>query len=320
MACLGEPYSRWYTEMTDPDAVKNEAPPPQPPRPHGQSSSQVEADELYARQLAQRYGSAGAYEARTSSRGYSGLGDNEAEHSFIDDDLPVIRDNLRKGFLDTQTKFNGWFSNFRKRIEEEFNDGGDGAPHAGQGPGSGPARPSGDYDADHRVLGDDFAGMKLSRGGMWPLNKVKCHGKTDILPGPALRTSSNQAPYRQHSNSPRPGDSRRVNFKEPSEEVNMYDSSPKVPPKDAPPKQGKTSKWQPLAEVEPAPMGEMDPFSLGDSDEEKDGKDKTKDSKETREAGSDDNERLRKAAAEAMSDSLVEPSGQESDDKGSHAG
>lgn len=33
---------------------------------------------------------------------------------------------------------------------------------------------------------------------------------------------------------------------------------------------GKPSKWQPLSTVEPSPVAENDPFSLGDSDDEKD--------------------------------------------------
>jgi hypothetical protein len=64
----------------------------------------------------------------------------------------------------------------------------------------------------------------------------------------------------------------------------------------------KASKWQPLSPVEPNPIADNDPFSLGDSEDEKDVKDKvSKDGK-----GDDDAERLRKAAAEAMNDSLVE--------------
>ena len=117
--------------MTDPDAVKNEpeeVPPPQPPRPEGRAQmSQVEADELYARQLAEHYDNVGAYEARVSNRtrnagqpqGWEG---DEREHSFIDDDLPVIRENLRKGFLDTQTKVNGWITGLRKKIEDSFDE------------------------------------------------------------------------------------------------------------------------------------------------------------------------------------------------------
>lgn len=84
----------------------------------------------------------------------------------------------------------------------------------------------------------------------------------------------------------------------------MYDASPTVPAKDTPATSGKSSKWQPLSAVEPNPITDNDPFSLGDSEDEKEvGKGiKTKDTK------ADDPERLKKAAAEAMADNLVEPS------------
>lgn len=165
--------------MTDPNAVRNEpedVPPPQPPRPRGREQmSQVEADELYARQLAEHYDNVGEYEARTSSRNRSSrhnhdLMDDEREHSFMDDDLPVIRENLRKGFLDTQTKVNSWITNLRKRIEDTFDESEEntqtpGQPIRRQGE---PSRRSGDYDrydADPQLLGDDLAGMKLSADG-----------------------------------------------------------------------------------------------------------------------------------------------------------
>lgn len=165
--------------MTDPDAVKNEpevVPPPQPPRPQGRPQmSQVEADELYARQLAERYENSGAYEARTSSRSRNpgsshGWDGDDREHSFIDDDLPAIRENLRKGFLDTQTKVNGWITNIRKKLEESFDETEEDAQHPGLPPRrhGETSRRSGDYeryDADPQVLSDDFAGIKLSSDG-----------------------------------------------------------------------------------------------------------------------------------------------------------
>lgn len=169
--------------MTDPDAAKNETeddvPPPQPPRPQGRAQmSQLEADELYARQLAEHYDNVGAYESRTANRGYNdgrprqgqNEWDDDREHSFIDDDLPVIRENLRKGFLETQTKVNGWITNIKKKIEENFDESEEQTQRQGQPfhrPGES-SRRSGDYeryDADPQVLSDDFAGMKFSSDG-----------------------------------------------------------------------------------------------------------------------------------------------------------
>ena len=81
----------------------------------------------------------------------------------------MIRENLRKGFLDTQTKVNSWVQNLKKRLDGEPEAG-----PSGQGqPEENYARPrrsgdlgrrSGDrerYDADHRILNDDFASLEL---------------------------------------------------------------------------------------------------------------------------------------------------------------
>lgn len=60
---------------------------------------------------------------------------------------------------------------------------------------------------------------------------------------------------------------------------------------------GKSSKWQPLATVEPSPVAENDPFSLGDSDDEKETK--TKEQNTVPES-----DQLKQATAEAMSDEI----------------
>lgn len=291
-----EPAFNALLEMTDPDAVQNEpeeVPPQQPPRP---SRSQIEADELYARQLAEHYDNVGAYEARTSNRGGNGrtrsqpgFDEDEREHSFIDDDLPIIRENLRQGFVETQSKVNGWISMMKKKIEENFDESED----AGRSDGpqyrhGGPSNRSTDYDADPQVLSDDFAGMKFSSDG---------------TPAHNIRPMANTGVYRPPpSHSPR-ADGRRVGFKDEPEEIKMYDASPKLSPKGETPAAtgAKASKWQPLSSVEPDPITDNDPFSLGDSEDEGETKEKPKDGK------LDDAERLKKAAAEAMADSLVEP-------------
>lgn len=157
--------------MTDPDAARNEPAeeqaPPQPPRPQGQRQmSQLEADELYARQLAEHYDNVGNYEARTSNRQqprHRADAAEEREYSFMEDDLPVIRDNLRQGFKETQTTVNSWINTLKKRIEENFDESED-QQHHGQRPGE-PSRRSGDYDADPQVLSDDFAGMRFGADG-----------------------------------------------------------------------------------------------------------------------------------------------------------
>jgi hypothetical protein len=190
-----EPAFNALLEMTDPDAVKDdddELPPPPPPRPVAAAAGptatpldQLEADEQYARQLAEHYENAGAYEARTSSRGQgggmprgrqqTGLKPNELYddgHSFFDDDLPVIKESLRKGFMETQTKVNSWFTNIKKKLDEQFDENEaeqtvGGSAFIGR-PTRNQQRRSADYDrydADPELLSDDFAGMKFNNDG-----------------------------------------------------------------------------------------------------------------------------------------------------------
>ena len=175
--------------MSDPDAVREPTPPPQPPRPQAQRvgstpQSQLEADEQYARQLAEHYGGGWSNEPRHGSKGGMPRGrqqtglqpqeSNEENHSFMDDDLPVIKENLRKGFLETQSKVNGWITNLKKRIDGEEEEGEtpqgyNAGPNAQYGSRrSGDGRRSGDYnryDADPQVLSDDFAGIQLNSDG-----------------------------------------------------------------------------------------------------------------------------------------------------------
>ena len=79
----------------------------------------------------------------------------------------------------------------------------------------------------------------------------------------------------------------------PPEEIDIH--YPKSPSPQPPAGSAKSSKWQPLTAVDPNPVADHDPFSLGDSDDEEA---KKKDAKP------DDNGTLQKAAAEAMSEHI----------------
>ena len=79
----------------------------------------------------------------------------------------------------------------------------------------------------------------------------------------------------------------------PPEEIDVH--YPKSPSPQPPPGSAKSSKWQPLAAVDPNPVADHDPFSLGDSDDEEA---KKKDAKPK------DGEKVEKAAAEAMSEHI----------------
>ncbi|KAL4809746.1 hypothetical protein BDV18DRAFT_132704 [Aspergillus unguis] len=260
--------------MTDPNAsAQDDYAPPKPPRPSA-AQQQLEADELYARQLAEHYNRRAQprreeYEAYNRQRNV-GNGEQEREYNFFDDDLPVIRENIRKGFLDTQTKVSSWVQNLKKRIdgEEEEEEEEAGANPAARGytdENYGRPRRSGDlgrrsgdrerYDADPQVLSDDFSALELR--------------DSEAPPARPPRPLANSALHKNPSPSP---DRRKVSFQEgpPTEIGNLYDASESA--KRQSPAGGKPSKWQPLSTVEPSPVVENDPFSLGDSDDEKDTK------------------------------------------------
>ena len=84
----------------------------------------------------------------------------------------MIKENIRRTFLETQSKVNKWVSDFKKRIdgEEPAEASNDGARYDPKGYSrrlsqqSYGVRRSGDrdrYDADPQVLGDDFAALEL---------------------------------------------------------------------------------------------------------------------------------------------------------------
>ncbi|KAL8674966.1 MAG: hypothetical protein Q9168_000669 [Polycauliona sp. 1 TL-2023] len=224
--------------MSDPDAQTDEAaPPPQPPRkptvPTSTEKSQLAADEQYARQLAEHYNTSATYGApRNDLRGRSNPSmsgpqragsrqylesEDERERSFIDDDLPVIRDNIRKGFLETQAKVNSWVTNFKKKIDGEDDD--------------------------------EFPPPRKSSR---PL------ANPDLFKPTPARPSSNSG--------------RRVSFQDgPPEEIGIQQrptSPPDLTKKPLSSTGAKSSKWQPLASLDPDPVADHDPFSLGDSDDD----------------------------------------------------
>ncbi|KAI2670071.1 hypothetical protein DTO006G1_6293 [Penicillium roqueforti] len=268
-----EPAFNALLGMTDPKAQEEMAPPPKPPRPSQQSTAaqrQLEADEMYARQLSEHYNAAGrrapppGWESDPRYQRPRGSEESEErEYSFFDDDLPVIRENLRKGFLETQSKVNSWVTNLKKRIdgedldEEPSHNQRETPVHARPRRSGDMGRRSGDrerYDADPKVLGDDFSALELRDGEAPP-------------PRPPRPGRPNSKP----SASPSP-DRRKVSFQDgpPVEIDNLYDAS--TPSKRLSSTGNKASKWQPLSTVEPSPVAENDPFSLGDSDDEKETK------------------------------------------------
>lgn len=368
-----EPAFNALLGMSDPDSQREPEPPAKPPRPSqqpGQTStklSQMEADELYARQLAEHYdssrtnqrrGSGGRFNehlqgSRVGRPGASPNPDDVPWRSFVDgkplqfgqlfekpiqlipmtDDLPEIRDNIRKGFQETQKTVNSWISAFKKNFDGEDEDDPQYRPAQPPRPGqqgahypaSGgyPNRRSGDmrrsadmqrYDADPQLIGDDFSRLELRDGEAPP----RTSGRP--LANPNLFRSGANDPERR----PSPGGNRKVSFQDgPPEEIqDMYSSSTTKPSTitttSAPSSGGKASKWQPLSTVDPSPVADNDPFSLGDSDEEKDAKpislkdDEVAASTGTstaeeagKKATTEEDERVKKATDEAIKESIA---------------
>lgn len=85
----------------------------------------------------------------------------------------MIRENLRKGFLETQSKVNSWVTNLKKRIdgedldEEPSHNQRETPVHARPRRSGDMGRRSGDrerYDADPQVFSDDFSALELRDG------------------------------------------------------------------------------------------------------------------------------------------------------------
>ena len=89
------------------------------------------------------------------------------------EELPILKDNIKKGFLETQSTVNKWVTSLKKKIDGEDDDDFQGRPpqqgypaqqQYGGRRSSEYRRRSADrerYDADPQVLGDDFAGLQM---------------------------------------------------------------------------------------------------------------------------------------------------------------
>ncbi|KAI9794826.1 MAG: ubiquitin-binding protein cue5 [Peltula sp. TS41687] len=318
-----EPAFNALLGMSDPDALKEPTPPPQPvrssqPLPVSDNTvtstpqNQLEADELYARQLAEHYSGGASHGQQQQTRRSvnrdpplpprkreTGLKPNEQyeeEHSFLDDDLPVIKENIKRTFFETQSKVNRWVADLRKKIDGEdepsnpgYNTSRPQQPSYGSRRSGDLGRRSGErvrYDADPKVLGDDLSGLELRD------DDDDDDDDDEIPPRQPPRPLANPNLFKSSSPSPSAADSRKVSFRSGTpEEIRPGSKSSAMG--------GKPSKWEPLSTVDPAPMADNDPFSLGDSDDEREMK-----TKQTK--SDDDPSSMQHAAAEAMADNIEE--------------
>lgn len=199
----------------------------------------------------------------------------------------MIKENIRKGFLETQSKVNRWVADLKKKIDGELAS--PELPPTQHDPRTGSSRggPSGysSYDADPRVLSDDFAHLELrdssrEEGEAAEEFLVFRHqfANGDLVPPRRPpRPVANPNLFQSSTTAGNTTGQRKVSFQDVHDDDDLYRApSPRRSPTapavvNAPAKQPSptASKWQPLKSVEPTPL-DGDPFSLGDSDDEKD--------------------------------------------------
>ncbi|KAI5857107.1 hypothetical protein BZA05DRAFT_428681 [Tricharina praecox] len=300
-----EPAFNALLSMSDPSAVVEEAPPPQPPRPRAQQhtststpQNQLDADALYARQLQEHFGApaprqhlnAGMGGVRRANTGGKQplrrhpndesddeyyTNDDRDRPSFFEEDLPVIKENIKKGFLETQAKVTGWFDEFRKKIDgEDQPEGSMGRAHGEQSP---PQRTSGQYartgNRRQYGAGGSYDAPRRSRDGYDADPKVLSDDFTHL----SLKDNTESAPRRPKANpnlfQPSATTGRRVSFEDRPTMIDSTNDDDLYRPASATGNRSSpagNSKWEPLKSVDAEPL-HKDPFSLEDSDDEKDG-------------------------------------------------
>ena len=317
-----EPAFNALLGMSDPDFQPEEAAaPPQPPRPaQRQPVSQLEADELYARQLAEQYNSQGPrsqtqYNQREPARRapnrqgdnltYDQMEGEQGERSFFDDDLPEIGRNIQQGFFETQKRVNSWITTFKKKIDGEDEE--DDELYASSqsntrqntrqnyGPSQREQMVGIQKQAERQQYQQQRRSTEAQRYDADPhelgeeeFERLELRDEEAPPPQPP-RTSSRKAPNPDLFRSNQPPQSGPVDEVDAADRANSAAGTTGTEGE-------KAKKWQPLTSVAPHPEEDADPFSLGDDDEA-----------EQREAGKgedlrkEDSVRLKEAARNSVS-------------------
>ncbi|CCG84684.1 protein of unknown function [Taphrina deformans PYCC 5710] len=221
--------------MSDPD-FKPETPVVSAPvEPTTEEQRQILADEQFARQLAAQHSSrrSGTHDYTSRYTDRERQAPKEPEHSFMDDDLPVLKENLIQGFNETKLKVGSFISNLRQQYEKRMENPGTGYDgERTQQPDVYHQNPrsSTQYDRDARTLDDDF-------------DELHMEDNTKSPTGISI-----------------PGKQR--------EQVDELAHSAGIGPSKATPS---SSRWQPIA-ASPAKdnktASKQDTFALGDDDDE----------------------------------------------------
>lgn len=159
--------------MSDPDFQPGTGPIASAAPEDEERRRQVEADEHLARQMVAETAYSRAHRdrqarraERSGSQQQQQQGDRTgAEHSFLDDDLPVIRDNIVQGFNETRVKVNSFLSNLRAQYAQRFEGEDTTEPdRSGALPNTRPTAPTSQksrYESDAEQI--DMAGSDLHR-------------------------------------------------------------------------------------------------------------------------------------------------------------
>ncbi|KAF2717897.1 hypothetical protein K431DRAFT_288138 [Polychaeton citri CBS 116435] len=304
-----EPAFNALLGMSDPN-FKPETPPAQPPRPgirqqpqqQRQPMNQLEADELYARQLAEHYSGSGGnggqyYNQREPGRRGPNqqrptYDEEDREHSFFDDDLPEIGKNIQQGFFDTQKKVNSWIMNFKKKLDgEEEEDLYSGSSQQGSRVGtiSGESGTAGGRKDFGSSQSEQLYGIRKSAEQQRRMEERRSMDAQRYDRDPQMIDDDQfqRLELRDEEDQPPPQPPRSSSAKKPTN-PDLFKPTPQPPQSgpvdevDAAERKASNNggsgtsqqqkKWQPLTSVAPAPEEDNDPFSVGDDDENQDDK------------------------------------------------
>ncbi len=255
-----------FIVLSDP-SYKPEILPPQPLPRSNYLDPQIDEDERLARRLAKQYAQETRQE-RPEREQYSDLygnqrtdrhhTNNQEESSFLEHDLPQLKEQFQKGVQETSTKINNWMTSLRKKFEDDddtqlYHEQSNQGSQQHQRPKS--SQPPKLFDA----FGEESNDTSVTHGSYRTnVNKPRRSNNFDHDPE-ELNSDFSQIKLVDDDPPSQP--------KRPTKPTAL--SSPEVAPAPKPiTKIGSGSKWEPLNAVEPTSIDNHDPFLVADSDEE----------------------------------------------------
>ena len=183
--------------MSDPDYTPEPLPTASsaPIQQSLEAQEQIHADELLARQIA-----LGGSQRRTNRR-VANDDQDEPQHSFMDDELPVIKENIIQGFNDTKMKVSSFINNLRNQYIQKPQSA---IVKSDESPASvhrNAHRASAQFESDPdavAVVDDDFEQLRLednSSGKALPIKPVQSQETSRWRPLKAGVSDSQKSPF-----------------------------------------------------------------------------------------------------------------------------